>query len=298
MVEMKKFSKLITVLGSAALLAACGNSASDSGDSEADAGGASGAPEGLIQVISREEGSGTRDAFVEITGVKEGDNDNTTDMADIQNSTDGVMTSVAGDPAAIGYISLGSLNDTVKALNVNGVEPTEENVASGEYAIARPFNIVHKGDLEGAAQDFHDFIFSKEGQDIILAEGYVPVKSDAEAYAGDGSAEGNINISGSTSVGPVMEKLKEEYEKLNPGVSINITQNGSGAGVQAAQEGTADIGMASRELKEDETDVEAEAIAQDGIAVIVNNENGLGDITLESVKGIFVGEITDWSEVK
>ena len=224
------------------------------------------------------------------------DVDNTTAAATIMNGTDQVMTTVADDPNAIGYISLGSLNDTVKALAVDGVEATEENVASSDYAISRPFNIVYQGELEGVVADFHDFIFSEEGQAIVLDEGFVQAKADAEAYAGDGSQSGSITIVGSTSVSPVMEKLAEAYEELNSDVQINITSNGSSAGVKAATDGTADLGMASRALADDETDVTAEAIATDGVAVIVNPENGVSDLSLATVASIFTGETTNWED--
>ncbi|KAA9239737.1 MULTISPECIES: substrate-binding domain-containing protein [Aerococcus] len=290
--KFKPLGKLVMALGVTATLAACGNGGSE-GSNTADGGSESaGDFSGTINVTTREEGSGTRDAFQEIIDFEE-----PVASALVQNGTDQVLSYVAGDTYSIGYISLGSMNDTVKALKIDGVEATEENVANDSYKIARPFNIVYPGELEGAAKDFHDFIFSKEGQDIVLENGYVPVKSDAEAYSGDGSASGTINIAGSTSVGPVMEKLKEAYEEKNPNVQINITQNGSGAGVTGAQEGTADIGMASRELKEDETGVTAEAIAKDGIAVIVNKENPTDDLSVDQIRGIYTGEILDWSEL-
>jgi phosphate transport system substrate-binding protein len=294
---LNKFSKLVLALGASAALAACGNggsteeSSADNTDSTTE--GAA-AVTGPISVISREEGSGTRDAFVEATGVMTDDVDNTTATATIMNGTDQVMTAVADDPNAIGYISLGSLNDTVSPVNIDGVEPTEENVASGEYAISRPFNIVYQGELEGVVADFHDFIFSEEGQAIVLEEGFVQADDAAEPYEGDGSQSGSINVVGSTSVSPVMEKLAEAYQELNSDAQVNITSNGSSAGVTAAADGTADLGMASRELAEDETDVTAEAIATDGVAVIVNPENGTTDLTLDTVAGIFTGEITDW----
>ncbi|AMB99423.1 phosphate ABC transporter substrate-binding protein [Aerococcus urinaehominis] len=281
---LNKLSKLILSLGAVATLAACGGGSAQDG----------------IFVISREEGSGTRDAFTEITGVlDENDVDNTDPNATIQNGTDQVITAVSEDPNAIGYISLGSLNDSVKALQVEGVAPSEEAVADGSYKIARPFNIVYKDNLEGAAKDFHDFIFSAEGQQIALDEGYVPVKSDAAAYAGDGSQSGTINVVGSTSVAPVLEKMAEEYMKLNSGVQVNITANGSSAGVEAAQNGTADIGMASRALSEEEAGkVTGEAIAMDGIAVIVNNDNQVSNLSLDQVRDIFTGTITSWTEVQ
>ncbi|MEY8370338.1 substrate-binding domain-containing protein [Aerococcaceae bacterium 50-4] len=291
-----KFSKLVLALGASAALAACGNGGSTE-ESTTESGASTeetAAVTGPVSVISREEGSGTRDAFVEATGVMADDVDNTTAAATIMNGTDQVMTAVADDPNAIGYISLGSLNDTVTAVSVDGVEATEENVASGDYAISRPFNIVYQGELEGVVADFHDFIFSEEGQAIVLEEGYVQADAEAAPYEGDGSQSGSINVVGSTSVSPVMEKLAEAYQELNSGAQVNITSNGSSAGVTAAADGTADLGMASRALADDETDVTAEAIATDGVAVIVNPENGTSDLTLETIAGIFTGEITDW----
>lgn len=291
-----KFSKLVLALGASAALAACGNGGSTE-ESTTESGASTeetAAVTGPVSVISREEGSGTRDAFVEATGVMADDVDNTTASATIMNGTDQVMTAVADDPNAIGYISLGSLNDTVTAVSVDGVEATEENVASGDYAISRPFNIVYQGELEGVVADFHDFIFSEEGQAIVLEEGYVQADAEAAPYEGDGSQSGSINVVGSTSVSPVMEKLAEAYQELNSDAQVNITSNGSSAGVTAAADGTADLGMASRALADDETDVTAEAIATDGVAVIVNPENGTSDLTLDTIAGIFTGEITDW----
>ncbi|MCZ0717497.1 substrate-binding domain-containing protein [Aerococcus kribbianus] len=300
--ELGKLSKLVLALGASAALVACGNGGSDDSANNGSEGGDSAetaAVSGPISVISREEGSGTRDAFTEITGVAEDDTDNTVDTATIQNGTDQVITSVSGDPNSIGYISLGSLNDSVKAVKVDGTEATEENVANDEYSLARPFNIVYQGELEGVTKDFHDFIFSKDGQDIALDQGYVPVDSEAEAYEGDGSQSGEINIVGSTSVAPVMEAMAEKYMELNPEVNISITANGSSAGVQAAIDGTAQLGMASRELKEEESsEVTGEAIAKDGIAVVVNTENGVEDLTMDQIKQIFTGEITEWEEVQ
>lgn len=303
---LNKFSKLVLALGVTAALAACGNTAEEPAESSSEAATSettessteAAVAEGPIYPVSREEGSGTRDAFTEITGVLVDDTDNTTQSADIQNSTDAVMTTVASDQASIGYISLGSLSEDVKALEIDGVAPTEETVADESYPIARPFNIVYSGELEGAAADFHDFIFSAEGQQIVVDEGYVTVDPDAAAYEGDGSTEGEINVVGSTSVSPVMEVLAEEYMALNPGVTISTTANGSSAGVQAAVDGTADIGMASRALEEEEaSQVTGEAIAMDGIAVIINNDNALTGMSLEDVRTIFTGDVENWEDI-
>lgn len=276
---MKKFTKMFMALGVSAVLAACGNGSSS-----------------MINVITREEGSGTRDAFTEITGVADGDEDYTVQTADVQNGTDQVLSNVASNPAAIGYISLGSLNDTVKAVKVDDVEATEENVSNGDYPVQRPFNVVTKkdGELSDVAQDFMDFILSKQGQEIVLDHDYVPLDTDTD-YEASGQT-GTIKVSGSTSVGPLMESLAEEYKKLNSGVEIEITQNGSSAGVEAAGNGSSDLGMASRELKAEETDVESTVIAKDGIAVIVNKENTVDNLTLDDLKAIFTGESVDWTE--
>lgn len=251
-----------------------------------------------INVISREDGSGTRGAFVEIVGiVDENDNDLTTVDAVVQNSTNGVMTTVAGDEYSIGYISLGSLNDTVKALKVEGVEATAENVKSGEYKIARPFNIAFQSGLSELAKDFVNFILSAQGQAIVEENGFIAAL-DGEEYTPSGLT-GTIVVAGSTSVTPVMEKLAEAYKGLNDGVSIEIQSTGSSAGMTAAMEGSADIGMASRDLKDSEKEVlEYEVIAIDGIAVIVNKENTIEDLTMDDIRSIYLGEITTWDEVE
>ena len=313
------------------------------------------AQEGAINVISREDGSGTRGAFVEIVGVvDENDDDMTVQSASIQNSTNGVMTTVAGDAQSIGYISLGSLDDSVKAVKVDGVEATPENIKSGDYAIARPFNVAWSKDNEmsDVASDFLTYIHSAEGQAIVEEEGYISSAGTNEEESSEESTEeesteeesteeesteeesteeesteeesteeesteeessseegaelpsyeaagleGTIEVVGSTSVTPLMEKLAEEYMKLNDKVTVNITSNGSSAGMEAAQDGTADLGMASRELSEDENAaLDSDAIAIDGIAVIVNSENPAEDLKLDAIKQIFLGEVTDWAE--
>ncbi|NLL81786.1 MAG: extracellular solute-binding protein [Tissierellia bacterium] len=251
-----------------------------------------------INVVSREDGSGTRGAFVEIVGILEKDADGnevdrTYEEAVIQNATDAVLTTVSGDEYAIGYISLGSLNDTVKAVNVGGAEATAANVQDGSYAIARPFNIAYKGELSDLGADFVSFILSSEGQAIAEEEGYVQV---GEPVAYEGSGEGKLVVAGSTSVSPLMEKLSEAYRAINTGVEIEIQSTGSSAGMQSAIEGTADIGMASRELKDSElAELTGEVIAMDGIAVIVNKDNPVDDLTLDQIKSIFVGESTEWT---
>ena len=262
-----------------------------------------GAMEGAITVVSREDGSGTRGAFVELFGVEQENEagekeDMTTLDAIITNSTSVMMTTVAGDPAAIGYISLGSLNDTVKAVNVDGAKASVETIKSGEYKVSRPFNVVKKGELSEAAQDFLNFILSTEGQAIAEENGYIP-NDGTEAFAG-GNVSGKVVVMGSSSVTPVMEKWKEGYIAINPNVEIEVQQSDSTTGVNSVLEGICDLGMASRALKDSEVEGGAEGIvaATDGIAVIVNNENPISDISSETVKNIFVGDITDWSEVQ
>ena len=255
-----------------------------------------------ISVNSREDGSGTRGAFIELFGVEEkaADGtkvDNTTVEANITNSTAVMMTSVAGDPYAIGYISLGSLNDTVKAAKIDGAEATTENVANGSYKVARPFNIVTKDGLSDVAKDFVDYIMSAEGQDIIEQNGDIKIDQNAAAYAGS-KPEGKIVVAGSSSVSPVMEKLKEAYLAVNTNADIEIQTSDSTTGVTSTQEGICDIGMASRDLKDTETGVTATTIAQDGIAVIVNNENPVENLTSDQVKSIFTGETTVWADVQ
>ncbi len=282
-------------------LAGCGGGNGDSSAADGDA--ATSGASGAISVISREDGSGTRSAFVELTGVEEKDAsgekvDMTTTSAIVSNSTSVVMTTVAGDPNAIGYISLGSLNETVKAVSIDGVAPTAEGVKDGTYSIARPFNVVTSGTLSEPAQDFLNFIMSKEGQQIVTDEGYVSVADSAQAFTG-GTASGKVVCSGSSSVTPVMEKLAEAYQAINPNVTIEVQQSDSTTGVNNAIEGVCDLGMASRELKDSETSqgVTPTVIAMDGIAVVVNNANTIASLSVDQIKQIYTGELTDWSEV-
>lgn len=251
-----------------------------------------------ITVVSREDGSGTRGAFTELMGITKDDVDNTTSTAEITNSTSVMMTTVAGDENAIGYISLGSLDDSVKAVSVDGVEATVENIKSGDYKVARPFEIcIPKEGTSEVAQDFIDFILSDEGQKVITEEGYISVASGKE-YEASGKS-GKITLAGSTSVSPVMEKLTEAYQSLNPDVTTEIQQTGSSAGIQSAAEGACDIGMSSRELKSEELDTLQEiSIAMDGICVIVNNNASVTDMTAEQITKIYTGEITKWKELQ
>lgn len=281
--------------------AGCGGAGSSSnGSSDAGSDAAKFDASKTISVVTREEGSGTRDAFTELTGVlvKDGDNktDNTTTSDVTINSTEAVITNVKDNDAAIGYISLGSLNDTVKALKIGGVEATADNVKSGDYAVSRPFNIAYKGELSDVAQDFVDYIMSSDGQKIVSDNGYVTVSENA-AYSGK-KPSGKISVAGSSSVSPVMEKLAEAYQKVNTNAKVEIQTSDSSAGMQSAMGGTCDIGMASRDLKDEEKSaLKVETIAKDGIAVIVNNANTCDDLTLDQVKSIYTGETTVWSDI-
>lgn len=255
-----------------------------------------------IAVVSREDGSGTRGAFIELFGIEEKDADGnkvdmTTQEAEITNSTSVMMTNIAGNPYAIGYISLGSLNGTVKALKIDGTNPSVETIKDGSYKISRPFNIAVNGTLSDVAQDFYNYIMSAEGQAVVEESGYIAAVDTAEAFSSNG-ASGKIVIAGSSSVTPVMEKLKEAYVAINSGADIEIQQSDSTTGMNAAIDGICDIGMASRELKDSELEkgLTPTVIAIDGIAVIVNQENTLEDLPAETVKGIYTGEILTWAD--
>lgn len=254
-----------------------------------------------ITVVSREDGSGTRGAFVELFGIEEEVNgekvDMTTEEANITNSTSVMMSTVAQDEYAIGYISLGSLDDSVKAVKIDGSEATAENIKNGSYKISRPFNIATKEDLSDAAQDFEDFILSTEGQKVVEDNKYIPL-DDVSDYKSNG-ASGKVVVAGSSSVSPVMEKLKEAYQAVNSDVEVEIQTSDSTTGMQNAIDGVCDIGMASRELKDSETEggLTAQVIAMDGIAVVVNNSNPMDEMSSDNVKDIFTGAVTTWDEV-
>ena len=254
-----------------------------------------------IVVVSREDGSGTRGAFIELFGIeqkKDGKKiDLTTENAAITNSTAVMMTTVAGNKDAIGYISLGSLNNTVKALKIDGAEASAANVKNGSYKISRPFNIVTKGELKPIAKDFISFIMSKEGQEVVSKAGYIG-KTDAANYVAN-KKSGKLVVAGSSSVTPAMEKLKEAYKKLNPDVNIEVQQSDSTTGVKSAISGICDIGMASRGLKKSEIEkgVQATVIATDGIAVIVNKENKVDNMTKAQVADIFMGKVATWDKL-
>ena len=292
--------KKILSLGLAALmtvfaLAGCGADSNDGG---------TGTGTDAISVLTREEGSGTRGAFIELLGIEEKNADGkkvdkTIDTAETTNSTSVMITTVQGNKAAIGYISLGSLDKSkVKALKVDGAEAAADNVKSGEYKVSRPFNIATKGDATGAASDFIRFILSADGQAVVEKNGYIS-EGNTGAYKASGQ-KGKITIGGSSSVTPVMEKLKEAYVKLNPDVTIDVQQNDSSSGMKGAIDGIYDIGMASRDVKDSEKEAGLNSIkiALDGIAVIVNKDNTLDSITSEQIKNIYTGSLTKWSEIK
>lgn len=282
---------LVSVLAGS-LLAGCAGSNSARGD---------GARNG-INVLSREDGSGTRSAFIELFGIEQENADGrkmdlTTDGAQVTNSTAVMMTTVSQDVSAIGYISLGSLNDTVKAAKIDGSDATPENVKSGAYKVSRPFNIVTKEDLSETAQDFVDFIMSAEGQAVVEEEGYISVDG-AQAYAGSKPA-GKVVVAGSSSVAPVMEKLSEAYMKINTDAEIEVQQSDSTTGINSADEGLCDIGMASRSLQDSEQELGlvSTVIATDGIAVIINKDNEVSDLTSDQVREVYTGEVTKWSDL-
>jgi phosphate transport system substrate-binding protein len=306
---MKKLLATLVALTMVAGLAACAATPAAPEATEAPAAAATEAPapaafEEDIVVVSREDGSGTRGAFIELMGVEQKDADGkkvdyTTLDAEIVNSTSVVLQTVAGNDAAIGYISLGSLNDTVKALQIDGADASVENIKSGAYKVARPFNIATKAEVSEAAQAFIDFILSAEGQAVVQDNKYIASVDNAAPFAGS-TVAGKVVVAGSSSVTPVMEKLKEAYMAVNPNAEIEIQLSDSSTGVKMAIEGTCDIGMASRELKDSETaeGVSPTVIAIDGIAIIVNLNNPLAGLTAEQVRQIYVGEMTNWADAK
>lgn len=302
MKNWKRFAAVAMSVMCMGTMVACGSSGSASNDSTTGSAGSSSKSQ-TITVVSREDGSGTRGAFIELFGIEEKDAsgkkvDNTTDDATITNSTEVMMTTVAGDEAAIGYTSLGALNSSIKALKVDGAEATAANVKSGTYKISRPFNIATKGTVSEVTQDFINYILSEDGQKIVESNGYIS-QGNSGVFTSNG-ASGKIVVAGSSSVTPVMQKLLEAYQKVNTGAKIELQENDSTTGMTAAIDGTCDIGMASRELKDSEKSagLTNQVIALDGIAVIVNNKNSASNITSEQVKAIFTGETTDWNNVK
>ena len=318
---MKRTSVVASVLAAAMALslAACGGSASTSESasaSESTAASTSEAAESTeaeatgdfdadqdITVISREDGSGTRGAFIELTGVEEKNDagekmDMTTEAAAIQSSTNGVMTAVANDETAIGYISLGSLNDTVKAVTVGGVAASADTVKDGTYTLARPFNIVTNGDAtDPVAVDFIAYCMSPDGQALATEDGYIG--GEGTEYTST-QPSGSITVGGSSSVSPLMEKLIEAYKTVNPNATVELLTTDSTTGVTGALDGTYTVGMASRELKDTETAEGAQAtvLAMDGIAVVVNPANSVSDLSVDQIKSIYTGEATVWSDLQ
>lgn len=314
--KMKKLIAVLSMVSMVAVAAAgCGNGsdeqAADTTETKAEANTEdtkeAGAEAGDwdsssdITIVSREDGSGTRGAFIELFGIQEemdGEKvDMTTEEAQITNSTSVMMTTVAGDEYAIGYISLGSLDESVKALKIDGAEATAENVKSGDYKVSRPFNIATKKDLDNeVAKDFINYIMSAEGQKVVEDNGYIAVEG-AEAFEGT-QPSGKAVVGGSSSVSPVMEKLAEAYKEVNPNAEIELQTTDSTTGMTSAIDGSYDIGMASRELKEEEiAELDAKVIATDGIAVIVNNNNAMDELSSDKVKAIYTGEALTWDEV-
>ena len=255
-----------------------------------------------VTIVSREDGSGTRGAFIELFGIEEKQDDGTkvdmtTTDAQITNNTSVMLTTVADNEYAIGYVSLGSLNDSVKALKIDGAEATAENIENGSYKVSRPFNIAVKKDLnKKVAKDFMSFIMSTEGQKVVADEKYIAV-ADVKDYAGT-KPSGSCVVGGSSSVSPLMEKLIEAYKAVNPNASIELQTSDSTTGMTSTIEGSYDIGMASRELKEEEAaELEPTVIATDGIAVVVNNANPLDELSADQVKDIYVGNVSTWDEI-
>ena len=303
--KMKKLVAVLAVVGmTGVMMAGCGSS-SAAANTDSDAASQDQASDwdssNDISIVSREDGSGTRGAFIELFGIeeKQGDQkvDMTTEDAQITNNTSVMLTTVAKDDYAIGYVSLGSLDDSVKALKIDGAEATEENIKDGSYKVSRPFNIATKGDpTNEVAKDFIDYILSKDGQQVISDNGYIS-NDDATDYAGT-APSGKCVVGGYSSVSPVMEKLIEAYKKVNPNAEIELQTSDSTTGMTSTIEGSYDIGMASRELKDDEAaELEATVIATDGIAVIVNKANPADELSADQVKSIYVGDVTTWDEV-
>lgn len=322
----KKFAALvITAAMTAATLAGCGSSSSQApADAQAsaeatdnteasaaettdtaaeEAAPAAAKMTGDISILTREDGSGTRGAFVELMGIEVKNEagekeDMTTPDAGVTNSTEVMLSTVAGNPQAIGYVSLGALNDTVKAVQIEGIDATAENVANGTYTVSRPFNIATLETVSDSAKDFIDYILSADGQAIIEENGYIAVAKDAAAYSGSGATE-KVVVGGSSSVSPVMEKLKEAYVAVNPSADIEIQTSDSTTGMNDTAAGTCDIGMASRELKDTElaAGLTNTVIANDGIAVIVNKENPITNLTKDQVMNIYTGNVTAWDDI-
>ena len=303
--KMKKFIAVLATAGMVAALAAgCGSGDDASADKGTKTGSASSDWDSSndITIVSREDGSGTRGAFVELFGIQQEVDGEKVDMttvdAQVTNNTSVMLTTVAGDEYAIGYVSLGSLDDSVKALKIDGAEATEENIKDGSYKVSRPFNIaVKEGTDNEVVNDFISFIMSEEGQKVVADNGYIPVE-ETKAYEGT-KPSGEAVVGGSSSIAPVMEKLIEAYKAVNPNAKIELQSSDSTTGMTSTLEGSYDIGMASRELKEEEVGqgLKATVIATDGIAVIANNDNPTEELSSEQVKSIYTGEVYTWDEV-
>ena len=298
----KLLAMTLVVAMTGALAAGCGSKSEETGaEGEGEQQTAEWDASNDITVVSREDGSGTRGAFIELFGIEQKDEngnkvDHTTEDANITNSTEVMMSTVAGNEYAIGYVSLGSLGDSVKAVKIDGAEATEENIKAGTYKVSRPFNIATKDEISDIAQDFINFILSEEGQKVVAENGYISL-DDVKPYESNG-ATGKVVVAGSSSVTPVMEKLKEAYQKVNSGAEIEINQSDSTTGMTSAMSGICDIGMASRELKNEEAqELTSIVIATDGIAVIVNNDSPVEELTSDQVKAIFTGETVAWDEI-
>ena len=298
----KLLAMTLVVAMTGALAAGCGSKSEETGaEGEGEQQTAEWDASNDITVVSREDGSGTRGAFIELFGIEQKDEngnkvDHTTEDANITNSTEVMMSTVAGNEYAIGYVSLGSLGDSVKAVKIDGAEATEENIKAGTYKVSRPFNIATKDEISDIAQDFINFILSEEGQKVVSENGYISL-DDVKPYESHG-ATGKVVVAGSSSVTPVMEKLKEAYQKVNSGAEIEINQSDSTTGMTSAMSGICDIGMASRELKDEEAqELTSIVIATDGIAVIVNNDSPVEELTSDQVKAIFTGETVAWDEI-
>lgn len=283
---MKRILTIVLVCIMVFSMAACGNQGNENG--------------GTISVISREDGSGTRGAFVELMGIMVEDVDQTTVNAEISQSTSVVMTTIAGNKQAIGYVSLGSLDESVKAIKVDGIEASSDTIKAGDYAVSRPFLVTTGKAVSPLTEDFVEYILSAEGQSIVEEEGYITVSEAAANYEVKSGLSGKIVVAGSTSVAPVMQILADSYKAMYEDVTIEIQQTGSGAGITSTIEGACDLGMSSRELKAEEEaqGITGTNIALDGIAVVVNLENPVEDLTSEQIRQIFTGEVTGWAEVQ
>ncbi|WP_369794763.1 substrate-binding domain-containing protein [Eubacterium sp. SB2] len=306
---MKKFIAVLSMVSMLAVAATgcgsdskAGDTAEANADTKTEQESASWDSSYDITIVSREDGSGTRGAFIELFGIEEKNGDEKVDMtteeAQITNSTSVMMTTVAGDEYAIGYISLGSLDDSVKALKIDGAEATAENVKSGTYKVSRPFNIATKENLDNeVAKDFVNFIMSEEGQAVVEENHYIAV-DDVKPFEGT-SPSGKAVVGGSSSISPVMEKLIEAYKAVNANAEIELQTTDSTTGMTSAIDGSYDIGMASRELKDTELSegLQATVIATDGIAVIVNKNSTVDELSSDQVKAIYTGEAVTWDDV-